>query len=93
MKYLKRYDQVLFVFSALNLVLWSAKAFFITKENAPEAIVALGAFLFVPMILLLFLLPTLIVIRTFRKRVAILSYPFLSLLMCVVTLAIIFYYN
>lgn len=93
MNYLKRYDQILFIFSALNLLLWSVKAFFINKENAPEAIYELGALLFVPMILLLFLLPTLIVIRTFRKRVSITSYPFLSLLMCVITLAIIFYNN
>lgn len=93
MKYLKGYDQTIFFFSFINLLLWSIKAFYINKKNAPEAIVELGAFLFVPMVLILFLLPTLIVIRTFRKRVSIASYPFLSLLMCVITLAIIFYYN
>lgn len=93
MSYLRRYDQVLFVFSAINMILWCTKAYFLNKEQPPKGITELGEMLFIPMVMLLFLLPTLIVIRTFRKRVAILSYPFLSLLMCVVTLAVIFYYN
>lgn len=93
MKFLKQYDQTIFIFSVINLLLWSIKAYFLNKENTPQTIIELGTFLFVPMVLLLFLLPTLIVIRTFRKRVSIISYPFSSLLICVMTLAIIFYNN
>ncbi len=93
MKPIKIFDIVIFSLSATNMILWLLRANYSAYLYQENEINAYFTSLFYPMVIALFLLPTIIVARTYKKRVSLLSYPFFSLLFCFITLAVIFYKN
>ncbi|WP_430613022.1 hypothetical protein [Flavobacterium sp. JP2137] len=87
------YDKIIFYCSALLLILWVLRAAFLQQLYLDNTISLWASKLFVPMVLLLFLLPCLIAFRIYRQKVAIVSYLFASLVFNALTLLTVFLSN
>ncbi|MBW3520350.1 hypothetical protein [Flavobacterium sp. NKUCC04_CG] len=87
------YDKIIFYFSLILLILWVLRAAFLQQLYTENTLSLWANKLFIPMIILLFLLPCLIVFRTYKNRIAIASYLFAALMLNVLTLLTVFLSN
>ncbi len=89
-KLLKTIDITLFILCFINLILWILRACYVLDIYTLGIAQLVYNHLFIPMVLALFILPTLVVASTFNRTITLDSFLFLSLKCIVLNLLLLF---
>ncbi|MCP1997096.1 hypothetical protein [Flavobacterium sp. HSC-61S13] len=87
------FDKTIFYISLIMLLLWVLRATLLQQLYHDNALSHWAEKLFIPMVVLLFLMPCLIVFRTYKNRISIASYLFAALMLNGLTLLTVFLSN
>lgn len=89
-KFLKAVDITLFILCFINLILWILRASYVLDIYTHGLAQMVYNSLFIPMVMALFILPTLVVVSLINRTVTLDSFLFLSLKCIVLNLLLLF---
>ncbi|WP_158210865.1 hypothetical protein [Myroides phaeus] len=89
MKWIKTIDISLFILCSINLILWIMRSLYVIEAYTSTPFEWIYDNLFIPMVVGVFLLPTLVIATLINRKVELQSFTFLSLKCIALTVLLI----